>query len=411
MLFSALAYIATVDPAHRLADLLAKAHRDAPLEHLRAVQTTLQNGRTTKVTFNIVRQSPDRFSLVAQDPSQPAEPKQWLFGPGQVIVIEPSTKKYMARNLPEGTDLKAAVEEELAPYDAFARLLLRPDGMREWADFIKSNPNWKVNPAKPVLTLKQNNISGEVAIDPRTHRLTRFSNVLGGVTTTWTVTYGEVKGKDPFTIPADGYQVAQFSDPNRLPKMDAATKTFVTRVLRTYEPPASLAFKVTDANGTTTVHYTRKGIYQKDSVAEFDYNGQKVDLKTTKGAVYSGPAKQEQLLAATSNLGTRVDPFLRDLVLGINPVQRILESADTANLAGTTTINGQSCRILQAKGDQLNLTFYIRQSDNFIVRITTSLPGDVNYKASRDFEKIKGAPTLPQVEAPSNARPLTQLTD
>ncbi len=408
MFLSALAFVTTVDPAHWLADLLAQAHASANLEEIRAVQTTVAGKQTTKIDYTITRQLPDRFALLVKDPATDP-PKKWLFGQGQLIVLEPSTQKYMVRNLESSATLKSVVDEELTNIDAFARLLLLPDGMKDWADFIKSSPGWKVDPAKPVLTLKQSKVTGDIALDPKTHRLTRFTNTVNGTKTTWTVSYGRPSETEPFKLSPDAYQVTQFSDPKKLPKMDPATKALVTKLLRNYEPPASQAFRVKDDQGTTTVYYTRKGVYQKNNKVEFDYNGRQLNIKTSDGKTYTGPAKQEQLLSATSNLGTRVDPFLRDLIIGLNPVQRILESATTAKLAGNSTVNDDRCQVVQAKSDQLNLTFFVRQSDLFVVRITTSLPGDVNYKASRDFEKIKGAPTLPQVEAPASALPLTRL--
>jgi hypothetical protein len=282
--------------------------------------------------------------------------------------------------------------------------------MKEWANFVKSNSRWKAVSNKPTLNLQQGTTTGQITLDPNSQRITKFSNKVGSTTTTWTIQYGSVTVKEPFKLPSNAYQVAAFSDQSKLPKMDKATASFASKMLRNYEPPVTQFYRIKDDNGVTTVYYDRKGIYQRDSNIEFSYDGIVVTLKSKAGKTYSGQTKIDGLLSAASSQGSRVDPFLRDLVLGINPIQRILESATSAKLAGSTKVNGSSTKILQAKNAEINLTLFVRESDFRIVRITTSLPGDFNYKASRDFEQIKEAPTRPRVEASGSLIPLTQLT-
>ena len=90
-------------------------------------------------------------------------------------------------------------------------------------------------------------------------------------------------------------------------------------------------------------------------------------------------------------------------------MSRILESADSAKLAGSTRLDGEACTLIKAQNAEVVMTFYVRNSDKFIKKIETTLPSNPGYKGVRSFKKIKEASTLPKVETSSQALPLSRL--
>ena len=397
----------TVDQVDHILGLSAEAHRKVKSEQIVAQLTTTDAAGKKSTTYTIAREVPARFAITVNDDADPSPPRRWMFGAGQVIVMEPSTEKYMVHNTPAGTTIEQSLEQELPNIDQFARLLLKQNGLEEWAEINRQVPYWKHRKGQPILAFDQPNLGGKMVFDPVTHRITELVTRVGQTTSSYKITYSDLPQKDPFQVGENAYQVAMLSDPADLPDMNAETKAFVSKLLRNYEPPRSIAYQVQDDFGTADVYYTRKGVYQASNNARMQYNGKQMVI-AFGGKTYRGAARQEQFLAGAEQAGTRVDPMLRDLIMGVNPVGRILESTDEARLAGRATVDGESCTVLKAENDNLVLTFYVRQSDQFIKKIETTLPSTPNYKGVRTFKKLKDASTPPEIEA-SSARPLTEF--
>lgn len=410
MFVATLVFSVTVNPVTYILNLAASATEGVKQEQIDVVQTTTKSGKTTKNYITLGRKPHTVYFVDRLSGPGGTTLQRWLFGSSQVFLYRPAQKEFIPHSVAKGKTLRDVLGDELdASFDQFIKILVLPEGMAEWEDTIKNSPGWSAVPGKPVLTINKGGSVGRMEFDPYTHRMTLLKTETSDFNVTWTMKYSPVKDVSQFKLPDDSLQVSQFPDPTKLPKMDAATAAVVDKALKVYEPVYSIAYDVTDPEGTTTVQHTRVGYYQKDSKATINFQ-QGILTIQKDGKTYSGQAGQAEVFKAVDGTGTRLEPLLRDFTLGINPIRRMLESTSTAKVVGSSKVNGDDCYVLQAKNDQITLTFSIRKSDNFILRTTTSLAGGINYKSSRDFKKRPGAVTLPKMPAPDGAMPLAQLS-
>ncbi len=406
MFLSTIAYLQFVSPVQHIANVAARNHKLAFRDQIE-IEEVLSGGSKRQVNkYTVYRLANKKFAVLVKIAGQ--SPRRYIFSDNQLTVVEPASEKFSVNDTDKGESIAKVIDENLE-IDLFPKLLMLPDGMDEWKGVFTATSNWKAVAGKPKIKLEVGGTYGEFELDRKTNRISRFVNKANNITTVWTMRYAPLSTESVFSPPKSGYQVIALTDPGAMPKMDKTTSQIVGRMIRLYEPPQSVALRITDEEEITTIHYTRKGVRQEDRKVSFVYDGKQLSVQAN-GSTYIGKSKSSDIFDAVAQAGSRVDPTLRDLILGVNPMRRLLESVKTVKVAGSSEINGQQCTILQGHSDEITITFFVAKSDFQVLRVTTSTPGAIAYESSRDFVKIKNA-TVNEVTVASNAKafPLSQL--
>lgn len=406
MFASVLIYLYGTPPVQHIANVAARNHREAINDQIE-VEEVLHLGKDTQVNrYTIYREGAEKIAILVRPSKGTA--KRYIFAKNQLVTVEVSTQKYVVNSTDKSEPIAKIIDENLE-IDLFPKLLMLPDGMDEWKSIFSATSNWKAVYGKPIVRLDSGGTFGELSLDIRSNRIGKFVNRTSDIRSDWTIHYKPLTDKSVFSPPKNGYQVVALTDPAAMPKMDKATSGVVNRMLRLYEPPKSLALQITDSDEITKIFYTKKGVRQEGQRVSFTYNGKNL-LVSANGSTYHGASQPSDVFDAVANAGSRVDPILRDLILGVNPIRRMLETVSSLKTIGTSDINGQACTILQGKSQSVTLTLYVTKSDYQVRRITTSAPGSINYESSRDFLKINDATDQQVKVAPSsNALPISRL--
>lgn len=407
MLTSAILFVSAMTPVRYLMDLQAASHLAAGRDEILVSMKAVKGGKSESAQYTIYRDGSARCAIDTTSAGLPL--RRHIFGKDNVTVFEPSTKKYSMAKVSGGDNLAAVIDENLPSLDVFPKLLMLNDGMTDWGNMIAKIPGWTWVKGQPKITVNTKGVVGSMTLDAKTNRISQFVTTVQGMTITWTMQYRPLKSAEVFGTGTDSYQVAVLSDPGKMPKMDGAVKPIVEKTLRLYEPPKAVAFKVKKEGGWTTAQYTRKGIRQSSGKATVVYDGRKI-LVESKGKQYGGIADSEVLLDSAAKTGDRIEPWLKDLTMGTNPVRKLLEGTTTVKLAGSAKVSGEDCSLLQAKGPDYTLTLFVAKSDGFVLRINTSLPGGFQYSDATEYARAKTATESDvSVTDLSRAQPLSQL--
>ncbi|MBS1711601.1 MAG: hypothetical protein JSS71_07755 [Armatimonadetes bacterium] len=310
-------------------------------------------------------------------------------------------------------DLESLVKAATPQLDEFVVSLLTPMGLRAvLAKQDLESPLWTVSGAGANVQIeyKQKDGSAKFVVDRKSLRLQKlaFSNNLGGVV--WDFKYSPLTSVKPVSKEPGAYLVAQFDD--RLSKMQVtsgAATAAIDTMFRRYDPPNSLAYELTTGREKVTAAFSNSYAYQSDAKVEWGYNGKTLTLRNKVSSLtYFGPATKEDVLAAVAACGSRVDPYLRGLMEGRNPMRRLF--SESTGIATKPVANAAEPSVVAtAKSPYADLTVTFAKKDGFVLKIESQpvARGMAAPKTVTTFKRING--TGLRLDPPSQARPLSEL--
>jgi hypothetical protein len=139
---------------------------------------------------------------------------------------------------------------------------------------------------------------------------------------------------------------------------------------------------------------------------EFSYDGSTLSFinKKTRQS-YSGPAGRIEVLDVVAATGSRIEPNLRNLIMGINPFRQMINRDAQVKTIGPAK-SSEPAEIIEAKTPYAILILTAAKSDGFILKIEStpiSPDGDIFPTTTSTFRRIKGS--APQIKIPPTARP------
>lgn len=416
MFASFLVALPSICPVQFILEGMVEAQSDVNQETIDARATVIatKSASDNHYTIQVIRGKEARID-VNLTMSQALEESYYyrLADSGTVAnAYRPALKQYTESRGSE-RDLASLVKAASPQLDEFLICFLTPKGLQSVLDKqdLKS-PKWKISKtgSNVQLDFAQPDGSARFVVGRQSMRLLglSFSNNLGGVR--WTFKYSPLNAVKPISKEPGAYLVAQFDD--RLSKMQVASgaaKNEIDRMLRHYDPPAKIAYELVSGETRLKAAYQKGYAYQSDAKAEWGYDGRTLTIKDKSGGVvYSGPASTNDVLAAVAACGSRVDPYLRGLMEGRNPLRRLLAEStgiDTKPAKGFSEA-AVTASVTNRYAD-LKVTF--AQKDGFVLQIESRpvANGVAAPKTVSAFKRIDGGSL--KVLPPSNAKPLTEL--
>lgn len=281
-------------------------------------------------------------------------------------------------------------------FDMFVAMLVEREGLAAWfAELpVKGTWNWYDKGADIKLQLKQNDMLVEFVLRKADSRLTRMTAGRPDGAINWSLKYAKFRNlPDPVAIKGT-YRVANFDTEQLTAKADKAAAKHLQRAYKYYDPGRSFAFTRIEGDTRTKVSYTPQAVRQEgDGVSWSLTQGELV--VSAKSGTYSGPASPGRTVDAVAGAGSRVEPFLRSLVIGRNPVRFMLNDAYQVTVGGSGAVGSDTCTILKATSQYADLMVTCSDKDGFIYMIvarTKDQSGRVLADETSEFERLPGFP-------------------
>lgn len=206
----------------------------------------------------------------------------------------------------------------------------------------------------------------------------------------WTYTYGAPAPLSAFTVPAGALQVQSFANPAATPKFaDSKAKAVVQASLSAYRNLKSVVYSTTNGSEVFSVWWAGERMKQADVNAVWTFNAGKfnyLDTKRKKKGSASFP--KVSLSNKLRSLNTRLDPDLRLIMNGRNPLEVLLTPATVVRFSGMLSIGGQTVKVIEINNGAIRTYMQVRDSDHLVNNIITEniLRGRVQARTERMYK-------------------------
>lgn len=398
-------------------EAIVQAQSAVRKEHITATALTFADGRAAQAVYNLDIDRLASVHMTVQNIPETARPQIFFYRFGQrnasAVVVDTGLQQYTRSLVPEARSFGPLAAKATPQLDEFVMLLGEPQGLQAFLTKIPPPDQWTWSREKNqiVLSHRSQELTAAIAFPPRNPRPTRiaFQNKSG--TIEWKFRYAPFKNLPDPSKKSGVFEVASF-DPNlAAPKPQSqSARALLDRALARNEPAVQIAYQTKEAGQQVTVRYSPTRVYQKDSVAEWTYDGRQLRIFVPRtNTLYVGEATHAQLIDAVANAGTRVETNLRSLIAGKNPFRAILAGATTVNdnqRAKLFKPKGETPRYLTARVPAAEITLVVSPRDGFVLGVESAIYDQYGRPTGittlKEFQRLPQAP-VPTI--PNRARP------
>lgn len=395
---------------------IAASHEALATTVFRADSRAVVDGVVQEVKYEVSYSRPGDF-VIKQTTVGAPDPVRVLSKSGNsLLVYDPRTKQFARRIFQGEVGVVEAVGASGFQIDDLVLEMIKPGGMPEWVEQFKKLSNWKMAQSNGNWRLTLTGGAGQVSLDVQASsgRLAGLHAKVGEKTTDWTITYPGGKYA-AFAPPTGSFEVADI-DPSLLNPTyaDAGTRKAVEKMFRAYDKPRAMAVAVTTSDKKYRVWYRPGGVRQADGITDWSLvqgDLTVVDNRTT----YRGRSTVRETIDRLPQTRSRAEPLTRALMRGQNYFRVILGNGEKVRTAGKTEIDKANCTILAATGKVAEYTLIVRDSDGYVLSLSTRLVGskdplgtDTSFVYMPTAGVVSGA-DLRVVGASATPRPISDL--
>lgn len=366
--------------------------------------TQITSPPTARATYEIAYRRPNGLRVTVSSQAMKGKRTVWA-NPQGVTLFDHASLLYTRSKWEAERSLGDNVLAANAMLDSMVLGLADPAYLKETLEGIRRAASWKRSSSGGKTTLTGTGPNGRAQVtflepDGRLGSLVVGSNDKQRLE--WSFTYGPPPtGKLDPVLPKDARFVAKEGLTVKLPPKyaDSTARTTLERTFDVYDRLRDVAYKVSSEDESWTVWLGEGAARQKGSRFDFSYRqGVFTLLDHRTRHFYTGKAKLSEIDRWLTRLGARWDPTARELMHDGNPIRILFSPEMTVRSAGSLTVDGANCRLLQGTAPKLRLSVLIRQSDGLVLRMSSQVldeRGSVLSATDRRFQYTSVRKRLP----------------
>jgi hypothetical protein len=239
--------------------------------------------------------------------------------------------------------------------------------------------NWQLGAKGSAWKLEHRTPKGgsiTLLVESKTTRVVGLSVATPDSRANWSFRYRQPPPSVAFRPPDDAIRVQEFDLRARPPRaFDAQSKALLERTLRAYDEVGSAHFVVERDGERVECWFSGARFRQRSRSADLSYDGKNlVVVDRRRKVVFSGRAGRSEVVAAAAAAGTPMEPMLRWLSLGENPLRQWLRSGCEIRWAGKGMLRGSRYSVMMATGSGVTLAFDVSDQSGLVYQITASGP-------------------------------------
>lgn len=339
---------------------------------------TLQKGKTKKSAFFVQGRRPTQSYIASLD-AQGQRLNSVAINLSGRIVTKMEVRQHV--NLPavKWDEASAQLMSQVPGLDAFVIAGCAPEG---WASYVSETlakgKGWKARFDGGVWNLLLQAPSGQLTLKCRSGDFLPVELRMAGEDTLaiWRLEHKASVDDSLFEEPKATRLVERFHNFPPPRSVDPLSKPLVDKLFKSFDVVRSLAIE-TEAGGTTTRLYAKGSrIRQTGGGVDWSYDGKNLKIKAG-GRISNHKANGSQMQELVAVAGGRLDPLWTDLLMGANPIRRLLSAADIRHRGSIPTPQGKVA-LLQVTAELEKLTLAIRESDGKLVSLSRIPRSDRN---------------------------------
>lgn len=266
------------------------------------------------------------------------------------------------------------LESGMGQVEEVAGTLLEPAKVKSLYTGLQKLGGWKGSAGPGVWKMVRTDKgkgSSRIVFDIKTKLLRELSLKNGKNELLWTIKYGPVRPIN-YPFPPNAKKVTSFT-------IGEAPPVFLSKAARsTYNSLLSAASRLKNAtlvvteDGTTTRSaFNNRSVRESQPRYAWAFSGKVLTMQAPSGTYYRGQCLQSDVIDIVGQLGGRVSPYVRNLLLRRVPFKNYFTSKDKFTLAGSVAIRGVKCQILRAENPGRRTSILVRMDNHLPLSITT----------------------------------------
>lgn len=354
-------------------DRCLKAHRA-----LQAVDVTIRSNTATSNpnkpgVYRLVFVRPNQVQLHAQVPAdkgKAATDLRFAVVGNKLIGYDALADEKLSRTTSSKGSLADKLTTIFGPLNDAVQAVVEPERLSGIIEDFRPITTWSVSKegGDVILSHRSNAKSGAMwRIDSKTMLVKRLTILAPTGKMDWTYTYHPKPRTAAFTPPASAYPVDQFSEkPPSAKYADAKAKTIARDALRAIDRMKSAVFTLTNGEGTSKVWYSGGKVREELKNRSWAYDGTYLTgVMDSAKRHYRSKVGRLTAIDALGDTFMRATPFVRVLLQRKNPLNALLWETNTVKFAGSITIGGVKCDLLESRGQGIRHLLTLR-SDNHL---------------------------------------------
>lgn len=331
---------------------------------------TLQKGATKKSAYYVQARRPTQTYIASLD-AQGARQNSVAINLSGRIVTKMEVRQHVKLPAVRWDEASAELMSQVPGIDAFVLAGCAPEGWASYvAETLAKGRGWKASFDDSRWTLLLQAPAGQLTLRCRFGDFLPVELRMAGKDTlaVWKLEHKASIDDALFGEPKGTRLVERFHNFPPPRSVDPLSKPLVERLFKSFDVVRSLAIE-TEAGGASTRLYAKGSrIRQTGGGVDWTYDGKNLKIKAG-GKVSSHKADGSQMQSLVAEAGGRLDPLWTDLLMGANPIRRLLSAADIRHKGSIQTPQG-SVALLQVTAELEKLTLAIRERDGKLISLS-----------------------------------------
>jgi hypothetical protein len=355
---------------------LEKAH---PAQSMVITCDSRVSGKVTHTEYDLAVQRPYRLKLRIREKGTTPSDRIYFIAGDKLEAYEPSTNEYLVRKV-SGATLDKKLESGIGTIDPLALLSTDPSVAQAYFQQFSPPTGWTLNHVGKTLVLSRNVSFGGKAglINMSFHDNTMqpiyisFAQSRGGHVD-WHYSDGLTPQSVSFSHPASAKKVDAFHIRPAQPHYQSAAAGKVVRAsLAAYERLRSLNFTVAAEGDVSHITWSGRQARQDSGRLIWAYDGSVLSvLDKANRKLYRGTTHGGRINDYLGRLGGRIDPTLRVLMSGRNPLELLFIKGMTARLAGAIMLNGAQLDLVELRSPGIRIQLQVRRDNHLLAATLT----------------------------------------
>lgn len=293
--------------------------------------------------------------------------------------LDLTLQQYRIVSTPDHRTLAGPIKSAGYPLDEAQTAFLGAGGMAATLRDFQSLGRWQLGTTGTSWKLEHRTPKGgsiTLLVDSKTTRVVGLSVATPDSRANWSLRYRQPPRSVAFRPPDDAIRVQEFDVRARPPRpVNTESKALLDRMLRAYDGVGDAHFIVERDGDRVECWLSRARFRQRSRSADLSYDGKNlmvVDLR--RKVIFSGRAGRSEVVVAAAAAGAPLEPMLRWLSLGENPLRQWLRSGFEVRWAGKGMFRGSRYSVMMATGSGVTLAFDVSDESGLVHQITASGP-------------------------------------
>lgn len=362
---------------------------------------------------------PKRVRLTVQELDEKGAARlhrDYLLEGGALSGVDYLRKEHLRRIVIPGSDLLSTLWENIGGLDDGVKALSQPEAMTQFLTPFRQLHDWLVQSEGARTRVyrsarEEARFSRALFVAGPQGRLERLRLATEAGHLEWRVAYRPLRPLR-LDVPSEAVKVGSFSEPESGEKFDSeAARVVADRSVRAFANLDNVEMDIQFDGNRGRVWVAGGRIRVKAQNHEWVFDGKNLVARIS-GKAYRTAAKREQVPELLQSLEIETLPPVFQLLTARNPVKMFVDDAKSIRVAGSLTLSGQTCTLLELKGEHRLSTLAVRDIDGLPASITLSLWDRVGRRALRSeqtYEYLSTGKPLPadsfQLGIPTGAVP------